>query len=385
MDPSSAAASLLGTRLTLWLGPTLAAPAPALIVEALTHVEVSLSDGPHDGFRLVFSVGRTSTLALDYALLANPLLKPSTRVVIQVWLGVFPQVLIDGIIVNTQLKPSAEPGASTLTVIGEDIRSMMDIHQTAMIYPAQSIYSIIQQTLLTYMMYLGTPPIVMPADPSVAPPTEQIPIRTDTDLGMLLALAHDYGCVFYVEPTPVPMVNQAYWGPLNLATQPQTVLSVNMGPETNATIDFEFNGRKPALVAGAVIDPMTQMPLPVVTLTSTLPPLAAMPAMVVQPQTTRSVTPRHASGLSYARAQLRAQARTNRASHALEATGELDMLRYGTILRPRRLVSVRGAGYLHDGFYYVKDVTHSIGKGEYKQRFTLTREGFGSLTPVVPT
>ena len=82
---------------------------------------------------------------------------------------------------------------------------------------------------------------------------------------------------------------------------------------------------------------------------------------------------------------MRAQAQTNRASHALEATGELDMLRYGTILRPRRLVSVRGAGYLHDGFYYVKDVTHSIGKGEYKQRFTLTREGFGSLTPVVPT
>ena len=34
-------------------------------------------------------------------------------------------------------------------------------------------------------------------------------------------------------------------------------------------------------------------------------------------------------------------------------------------------------------WYDVKSVTHNIRKGEYKQRFTLSREGTGTLTPLV--
>ena len=43
----------------------------------------------------------------------------------------------------------------------------------------------------------------------------------------------------------------------------------------------------------------------------------------------------------------------------------------------------RGAGFSYDGDYYVKSVTHSIRLGEYKQRFTLTREGIGATVPMV--
>ena len=44
------------------------------------------------------------------------------------------------------------------------------------------------------------------------------------------------------------------------------------------------------------------------------------------------------------------------------------------MLKARGLVGVRGAGPAFDGLYYVKSVTHSIKRGEYKQSFTLTRE-----------
>ena len=44
---------------------------------------------------------------------------------------------------------------------------------------------------------------------------------------------------------------------------------------------------------------------------------------------------------------------------------------------------LRGAGYTHDGSYYVKSVTHNISKGQYKQSFTLTREGVGAISPTV--
>jgi hypothetical protein len=53
------------------------------------------------------------------------------------------------------------------------------------------------------------------------------------------------------------------------------------------------------------------------------------------------------------------------------------------VLRARQLVGLRGAGYLHDGLYYVKRVTHSLSTGRYTQSFTLTREGVGSTVPEV--
>jgi hypothetical protein len=45
---------------------------------------------------------------------------------------------------------------------------------------------------------------------------------------------------------------------------------------------------------------------------------------------------------------------------------------------------VRGAGLAYDGLYYVRSVTHDIGRGRYLQRFQLGRDALVSLTPAVP-
>ena len=50
--------------------------------------------------------------------MANPLLRPFNRVVLIAWLGVVPQVLMDGIITTQQLSPGSSPGTSTLTLTG---------------------------------------------------------------------------------------------------------------------------------------------------------------------------------------------------------------------------------------------------------------------------
>jgi len=67
------------------------------------------------------------------------------------------------------------------------------------------------------------------------------------------------------------------------------------------------------------------------------------------------------------------------------ANGEVDGLRYGSALRPRGLVGLRGAGFSYDGIWYVNRVSHKIKRGEYKQNFTLTRNGLVSTVPTVPT
>jgi hypothetical protein len=71
-------------------------------------------------------------------------------------------------------------------------------------------------------------------------------------------------------------------------------------------------------------------------------------------------------------------------SNAITASGSLDVMRYGHVLRSRMLVGVRGAGLAYDGFYYVDSVTHNLKRGEYKQSFQLSRDGLISNTPRVP-
>jgi len=71
-------------------------------------------------------------------------------------------------------------------------------------------------------------------------------------------------------------------------------------------------------------------------------------------------------------------------SDSVFGAGKLDVARYGRLLKSRQLVGVRGAGLPFDGLYFVKSVTHEIKRGEYKQSFTLARNGLVSTFPTVP-
>jgi hypothetical protein len=77
-------------------------------------------------------------------------------------------------------------------------------------------------------------------------------------------------------------------------------------------------------------------------------------------------------------------AKAAKSSDSVTASGSLNVARYGRVLKTRRIVGVRGAGMAFDGLYYVSSVTHSIQRGEYKQQFSLVRNGLVSITPRVP-
>jgi hypothetical protein len=82
---------------------------------------------------------------------------------------------------------------------------------------------------------------------------------------------------------------------------------------------------------------------------------------------------------------MRGLARATETGDVVTGTGSLDVLRYGRILNARRLVGVRGAGAGFDGLHYVQSTTHQLKRGEYKQSFTLKRNGIISTLPMVPT
>jgi len=392
---------LLGIQLTLLIGPEVPVPAPAALAEALTAVEVTHTDEGRSGFQLTFQVGRSGLADLvDYPLLANPLLRTFNRVILLVSFNAMPRVLMDGFITRQQLSPSDEPGASTLTVTGEDVSVMLDLEEKKVDHPAQDEATIARMILLQYTRLLLAPPIVRPPDQIDVPsPQESIPKQQGmTDLRYLTDLASRFGFVFYVTPGPAPGQNIAYWGPPERLGFPQPALSVSMGPSSNVDqIGFQYDALAPTVVTDLVQVSDVNIKLPVVALASTrLPPLASMPSPLfnlpnvrrstlgVQDPPEGTAEPRRRAGMTYLQAFALAQAKVNASvDKVVTATGQLDALRYGDLLTPRGLVGLRGAGFSYDGLYYVKSVTHAIRLGEYKQRFTLTREGVGATTPFV--
>jgi hypothetical protein len=379
---------LLGVNLTLLIGPTVPIPATPDIAEAIKSVSITHNDEGRSGFQIVLEVGRSGpTDLLDYGLLLNPLLRPFNRVILMALFNAIPRVLMDGVITNQQFSPGAQPGTATLTLTGEDVSVMMDLEKKRADHPAQSEVIIALKLIASYAQYGLIPMVIPPTSIDQPIPTERTPVQQGTDLEYLKNMAQRYGYVFYVDPGPAPGMNLAYWGPPVRTGIPQRALSVNVGPETNVeSISFSYNALAPTIVKDEIQDRQTNQKLPVITFAGTrIPPLASMPALPFNlPNVRTSLLDNTGNGLNYMQAYARAQGITDKSlDNVVTAQGELDALRYGDLLKPRALVGLRGAGFTYDGMYYVKSVSHNISRGQYKQRFTLTREGTGALTPVV--
>lgn len=366
--------SLLGVHLQIFIGPTLPIPAPYAIVDSLTELTVTNSDQKRDGFQMTFTMSKDGLL--DYSVLLNGTLDPPNRIIILVLFGANPEVLIDGIITTHQFVPSNKPGETTLVVTGEDISLKLDLEDKYDTYPNQPDSVIVMRLLAPYAT-LGLVPQVTPTT-YVPIQLERIPTRQKTDLKFIQKLAMRNGFVFYIEPT-APFVNTAYWGPDKRLGLPQHALTMNMNSDTNIeSLSFSVNALGPTSHTVTIVEPITKIKIKIPAPSGLRPPLAMRPIPAL-----RETISCNSARLDAGQAALKALAKTSESSDAVTGTGELDGVRYGHVLRARKLVGVRGVGLSYDGNYYVKEVTHRIKVGEYKQSFTLTREGLGSLTPVV--
>lgn len=366
--------SMLGVHLQILVGPTIPIPASYAIMDALTELTVTNNDQQRDGFQMTFTMGKDTLL--DYSVLLNGTLDPPNRIIILVIFGANPEVLIDGIITTHQFVPSNKPGQTTLVVTGEDISLKLDLEEKNETYPNQPDSVIVTHLLASYAT-LGLVPQVTPTT-YVPIQLERIPTQQGTDLTYIQQLAMNNGFIFYIEPT-APFVNTAYWGQDNRLGLPQPALTMNMNSDSNIeSLNFSVNALGPTSPTVTIIEPITKTKIELPVPSGFRPPLAMRPIPAL-----RKTLSRDTANLDAGQATLTALATTSETSDAVTGTGELDGVRYGHVLRARRLVGVRGVGLSYDGNYYVKQVTHRIKVGEYKQSFTLTREGLGSLTPAV--
>jgi hypothetical protein len=373
---------LKGINLTLMIGPAVPVPVPKEVLDALTSVEVTTASGTsQSGFQLNFNLSFGSLL-FDLFFPGGEMV-PVIRVIIMVTLNGSTEVIMDGVMQNYQVSPGTKPGQSTLTVNGHDLSTLMNIISFDGIpYPAMPPETRIMMIVAKYAA-LGMIPLVIPGIMTdVSIPIERIPRHKGTDLEYVKMLAKEAGYVFYVDPGPAPGMSIAYWGPEIKTGVPQPALTINMDSLSNAeSIDFTFDKENKEMPVVFIQNKETKMviPIPIPDISPLSPPLGLIPPL--PPKITYLDD---TSKMSPLQAVLHGMAYASQHSDCVSGTGSLDVLRYGRILKARKLVGVRGAGLAYDGLYYVKSVTHKIKRGEYKQNFTLSRNGLVSTFPNVP-
>jgi hypothetical protein len=373
---------LKGVHLTLLIGPAVPVPAPQSVIDAVTSIQVT-SGKDRSGFQITFAVSKKSQL-LTTMLPAGYFDPIITRVIIVVTLGGMPNVLMDGIVTRQEVQPSNDPGQSTLTVTGEDLSVAMDVVEK--VFPFTSVPEAGQVAVcLAPYAFLGVVPVVIPPIiPVVKLPTERSDNQVqETDLQYIKSLAGRCGYVFYVEPGPLPGQSIAYFGPDIRIPLPQPALNVNMDAHTNVdSLSFSLDGLAKKVRIYTIMDPITKkipIPIPVPNINVFKPPLGARPTPPAKVEFAEDAAKKNPDE---AAESVLAYLMNN--SDAISGSGSLDVLRYGRILRSRMLVGVRGAGLAYDGLYYVNSVTHNLKRGEYKENFTLSRDGLIANTPKVP-
>jgi len=375
-----------GIQLSLLIGPIVPIPAPRVVIDALDSVTVTTAAGETSGFQMSLAIDSRSQLNTLFLIAGGQSSTPATpplRVTMVITMNATPTVLFDGVMTRIEVQPGQSGARGSITVTGEDISRVMDnIDFSGLPYPAMPVPARVALICAKYAMFGLVPVVIPPIFLDVPIPIERIPGHQGTDLQYLRQMASEAGYVFYVEPGPTPGMNVAYFGPEIKVGVPQPALNIDMDAHTNVeSMNFSFDPTKGVLPIVFIQNQATRapIPIPIPNLNPLQPPLGVLPtplSNIRMMKDTAKLDPLRAIGRGVAEAA--------KSQDSVTASGSLSVLRYGRLLKARQLVGVRGAGLAYNGLYYVKKVTSTLKRGEFRQSFELTRNGLISIVSSVP-
>ncbi|CAH1905573.1 conserved hypothetical protein [Candidatus Nitrotoga sp. HW29] len=375
-----------GIHLTLMIGPVVPVPVPQMVMNALDSVQVTTAAGAASGFQMSFQFSSKSELNTFFiiagAMNSGPAMPP-LRVMLIITLNGTPQPLFDGVMTNVEVQAGSNGSPGMVTVTGEDLTKVMDMLDfSGLPYPALPIEARVALICAKYAAF-GLIPLIIPVlFPDVPIPVDKIPAHKGTDLQYIQQLAEEAGYTFYIEPGPAVGTNIAYFGPEIKVGVPQPALNVDMDALTNVeNINFSFDPTKGVLPIVFIQNQLTRVPIPIPipNINPLQPPLGALPTTLSNLKILKDT-----AKLNPMQAILKGLNEAKKSQDSVSANGSINVLRYGRPLKARQLVGVRGAGIAYDGLYFVKSVTSTLKRGEFKQSFNLTRNGLVSITPRVP-
>jgi len=382
----SAFGNILGIRVTLLLGKqAVVLPASLEAMEAIEEIEIRQSMERDSGCKIVLLAGREGPFgALGPPFVDDPRFQRGARVVVTVWNGIKPTPIFDGVITKTQYLPGEGSNEGKYTMLGRDLTHVMDREEKRVQHPALTDELVVFKTVAEYATY-GVMPVAMPPaviQPKV--PIEGTPQQTCTDLAYMKKLARRNGYKVFLDPGPVPGVSQFYFGPVPRPGLPQKPISVNLGPTSDAyDVTVAHNGEALTAARAKVHDRTTGQVVPLEIPMSTNTPQSALSEALTQLGNTRT-RELETSGQNSVEVLARLLAEVNEpARKVVEVTGTIDNTRYNAVLKPYYSVDIRGLGMIYNGTYTVAEVRHLLKPGDYKQSFTLQRDGLYPIVPMV--
>ena len=289
-------------------------------------------------------------------------------------LAAFPQqteVVFDGYISHVDMQTNPQAANMLVSIRAVDASYHMNQEDKARIWRGKTYEAIADEIFKEYEFkpFIAT-------EPEGVEPVLQVAQRC-TDHRFLRELARRRGYEFYV------LGANAYFRPPDLTTQPQKLIAVHFGDQTNCDdLQFESDGTAPTEASVAYYDALEGVARTDAQTLSSLPPLGTEPLALLRGKVKMPQGTLIARGLGFAspaQAGEYAAGMLRRNAWWIKARGKLDGLRYGHVLRSRKLVTLKGAGANFNGNYYVRKVQHSLGPRTYEMQFELARNALGKL------
>lgn len=350
------------------------APLPPFISNALSQIEVETSIEGASMFRLHFDLSRT--IVGDFDALVVDLFRPLMPVRISLSFGLgLPMTLINGFIRDVQLTVGDGPGTAKLEVTGADaLGTIMGHIQIPFPWPNIPDSVIVAAIFGKYAIA----PLVFPT-----PPTRTILDTTTTqqsrDNAFLQQIAGFHGYHLFVQPDPLIGIDFGHFQPLPmmLAFPPQGVLSIDFGSQSNLS-NFQLTNQmlKPTTVVSVFPETNTRAPIPVIAPASVEIPMGLEPSLfrILPPPVEVEIAN---DAANVAEKYFQAFSKVTESARTVQASGEVDGLKFARPLLPGLPVMVRGAGRQHSGVYLVTSVSHRISRDGYSQNFQAMRNAVG--------
>jgi phage protein D len=286
----------------------------------------------------------------------------------------------------TAMAPSfdSQPDQSFLEVQALDTGVLMSLEEKTAMWPNLADSNIVRQILSSYGVRTE-----IAATPTTHTENETTVTQRGTDIQFVRELAQRNGAEFYFETDQKSGEVTAFFRPPELDGTPQPDLAIRFGAESNLrSFAVRLTGQRPLSVKVQQMDIRANsantgqagdlkhtrlgaadlQDLVAGTLGGLVVPQDAQAQMLLLGPPTSDPT------------ELRtlAQAMRDNAGWCVTAQGEINSEAYQAVLRPHRLVLVKGAGKPFSGKYYVTRVVHELhNDGGYVQRFEAVRNARG--------
>jgi len=288
--------------------------------------------------------------------------------------------VFEGYVTSVDFDAGSEPGVSAIEIGAMDTSVLMSLEEKVATWKDMSDSDIAKKIIANYVDNVQANSTL-----TVHQENDTTIVQRGTDIQFVRELAQRNGLEFYFETNQDSGKVSAYFRAPQLDGTPQPDLAIQSADNSNLNrFAAHLTGQRPLAVKVTQMDVAQNSPNTFQANVSKLASLGANDANALVGGPLGSlVTPADAQAQMLVlgpptsdptEMQTIAQAVRDEAGWFITARGEINSEAYQAVLRPHRLVLIKGAGKAYSGKYYVTRVVHELsGDGSYVQNFEARR------------